>query len=304
MRAVRPGLTTAQAARPRSLPAGERLTTATVTADGRGYKRLPIKDPTLSVACAGVLVTRRHSSLRARAGMTRVLPETASTSVLGRRRAPRRLTSNPVGRCARLLLSGRQAHRLRSLRRGRIQQGLFVINIDGSRQHRITPAGLDHAGRNTATGRRGGTTSSSRASSAVSGRGSIWVIRADGSRLRKDRRQGASVRRQHRLPRAALVAGRQEVHLRRQLGHGKQHLHRQCGWQRPRASHARRPQRRPQLGRRLASRARMGRNLSSTLSTILRSARSAMPTRSSASAGTARPQHGWRRRGPWRRARA
>ena len=37
---------------PASLP-GDRLTTATVGADGRSYKPLPIEDPTLSVACAG-----------------------------------------------------------------------------------------------------------------------------------------------------------------------------------------------------------------------------------------------------------
>ena len=37
---------------PANLP-GDRLTTATVGADGRSYKLLPIEDPTLSVACAG-----------------------------------------------------------------------------------------------------------------------------------------------------------------------------------------------------------------------------------------------------------
>ena len=37
---------------PAGLP-GDRLTTATVGADARSYKRLPIEDPTLSVACAG-----------------------------------------------------------------------------------------------------------------------------------------------------------------------------------------------------------------------------------------------------------
>ena len=172
---------------PASLLPGERLTTATVTPDGRGYKRLPIKDPTLSVACAGgawspddtQLACESWDDSRPSRNGIYIRPSAGAG-------APRRLTFNPRGGDAPGSYSpdGKHIVFARFDENGN-SSGLFLINIDGSRQHRITPAGLIMQGGNTGDWSPRGNDIIFSRKFAVVGRGSIWVIRADGSRLRK-----------------------------------------------------------------------------------------------------------------------
>jgi TolB protein len=172
---------------PASLPPGERLTTATVSADGRGYKRLAIKDPTLSVACAGgawspddtKLACESWDDSRPSRNGIYIRPSAAGG-------APRRLTSNPSGGDLPGSYSpdGKQIVFARFDEDGN-SKGLFVINTDGSRSHRITPAGLIMQGGNTGDWSPRGNSIIFSRKFTVAGRGSIWVIRADGSQLRK-----------------------------------------------------------------------------------------------------------------------
>jgi Tol biopolymer transport system component len=171
---------------PASLP-GDRLTTATVRADGRSYNLLPIKDPTLSVACAGGAWSPDDTGLAceswddshpSRNGIY-VRPSAAGG-------APKRLTSNPGGGDLPGSYSpdGRRIVFARFDRNG-TSLGLFVIDADGSRLHRITPRGLIMQGGNTGDWSPTGNDIIFSRKRTADGRGSIWVIRADGSRLRQ-----------------------------------------------------------------------------------------------------------------------
>lgn len=172
---------------PASLPSGERLTTATVNADGRGYSRLPIKDPTLSVACAGGAWSPDDTQLAceswddSRPSRNGIYIRPASAAG-----APRRLTSNPGGGDLPGSYSpdGKQIVFARFDEDGN-GKGLFVVDTDGSRRHRITPAGVIMQGGNTGDWSPSGNSIIFSRKFTVGGRGSIWVIRADGSRLRK-----------------------------------------------------------------------------------------------------------------------
>ena len=146
---------------PASLP-GDRLTTATVGADGRSYKQLPIEDPTLSVACAGGAGRPTTPGWRAKAGTTRASHERHLYPLLLRRSSTKRLTASPGGGDLPGSYSPDGRHIVFARYKEETSIGLFVINTDGSRQHRITPHGIIMQGETLATGRRRGTTSSSR----------------------------------------------------------------------------------------------------------------------------------------------
>ena len=147
---------------PAGLP-GDRLTTATVGADGRSYKRLPIEDPTLSVACAGGAWSPDDTRLAceswddSRPSRNGIYIRSSSAGS-----SPKRLTSSPGGGDLPGSYSPDGRHIVFARYKGETSIGLFVINTDGSRQHRITPLGIVMQGETPATGRRRGTRSSSR----------------------------------------------------------------------------------------------------------------------------------------------
>ena len=166
---------------------GEQLTTAIVRADGQGYMRLQISDPTLSVACAGGAWSADDKQLAceswddavpARNGI--YIRSSANGSNL------ERLTSNPGGGD----LPGSYSPDGKRLVFSRFDKngnslGLFVINGDGSDVRRLTPAGTIMQGGNTGDwSPRGNEIVFSRKAS-VGGPGSIWIIRSDGTHLRR-----------------------------------------------------------------------------------------------------------------------
>ena len=169
---------------------GDRIGTATVAADGRSYTVLRIKDPTLSVA--GVAWSPDDTKLAceswddshpSRNGVYTLSSSDGS--------ALKRLTSNAGGSDLPGAYSpdGKRVVFSRFDKEGR-SLGLFVVNTDGSRQHRVTPAGVIMQEGNTGDwSPRGNDIVFSRKPSPT-GLGSIWVIRADGSHLRQVKVKG------------------------------------------------------------------------------------------------------------------
>ena len=173
---------------PAGLPGpGDRLSTATVGTDGRSYKLLPIKDPTLSVACAGGAWSPDDTQLAceswddSRPSRNGIYIRSSSAGS-----APKRLTSSPGGDDAPGSYSPDGQHIVfaRFNKQG-ASVGLFVINTDGSRQHRITPLGLIMQGGNTGDWSPKGNDIIFSRKATEAGRGSIWIVHVDGSHLRQ-----------------------------------------------------------------------------------------------------------------------
>jgi WD40-like Beta Propeller Repeat len=171
---------------PASLPA-DRLTTATVGAGGQSYKVLPIKDRTLSVACAGGAWSPDDTQLACESWddsrPSRNGIYIRSSSAGG---AAKRLTSSPGGGDLPGSYSpdGRHIVFARFDKNG-TSRGLFVINADGRREHRITPLGIIMQGGNTGDWSPKGNDIIFSRKAREAGPGSIWIIRADGSHLRQ-----------------------------------------------------------------------------------------------------------------------
>ena len=169
---------------PAGLP-GDRLTTATVGADGRSYKRLPIEDPTLSVACVGGAWSPDDTRLAceswddSRPSRNGIYIRSSSAGS-----SPKRLTSSPGGGDLPGSYSPDGRHIVFARYKGETSIGLFVINTDGSRQHRITPLGIVMQGGNTGDWSPKGNEIIFSRKATTGGPGSIWIIRADGSHLR------------------------------------------------------------------------------------------------------------------------
>ena len=163
----------------------DRLTTAIVGADGRGYKRLRINDPSLSVACAGGAWSPDDTKLACEswddADPSRNGIYTRSSSGGG---VVTRLTSNPGGGDLPGSYSpdGKAARLLRFDRNGN-SFGLFLVNADGRGLRRLTPVGVIMQGGNSGDWSPSGDKIIFSRKASPAARGAIWVIRADGSNL-------------------------------------------------------------------------------------------------------------------------
>jgi Tol biopolymer transport system component len=164
---------------------GDRIGTATVNADGTGYKLLRINDRTLNAGC--LLWSRNDRTLaceswdETRAGRNGIylLPSASGGT-------PKRLTSNRVGGNDLPGSYSPDGKRLVFTRfnKNEISLGLFIVNVNGTGLRRITPRGtIIQAGNSGDWSPTGNQILFSR--HATSSVGSIWVINADGSGLRE-----------------------------------------------------------------------------------------------------------------------
>ena len=163
--------------------AGDRLGTATLRADGTGYKVLRFADRTLSLGCSvwspndRILACEGWDERRAaRQGIYTLPSATGGT--------PKRLTRNPFGGTDLPGSYSPDGKRLVFARYDNDETGigLFVVNADGTGLRRITPPGrLLQIGN---TGDWSPTVNRFIYSRRVSVEpGSIWIINADGSGL-------------------------------------------------------------------------------------------------------------------------
>jgi Tol biopolymer transport system component len=163
--------------------AGDRIGTATIRADGTGYKVLRLSDRTLNVGCPvwsrndRILACEGWDETRAGRGGIYTLPSATGGT-------PKRLTRNPLGGSdlpGSYSPDGKRLVFARFDRNGN-GNGLFVVNANGTGLRRITPPGTILQGGNSGdwspTGNR--IIFSRRVSEAP---GSIWTINADGSGL-------------------------------------------------------------------------------------------------------------------------
>lgn len=169
-----------------------RIGTATVNADGSGYRELPINDPTLNVGCGGAWYPTDASlacqgwddSNPARNGIFTLSSADGSNLT--------RLTTNPLGGNDEIGAYSPDGNRVVFLRTDQNGDGvgLFVVNTNGTNLRQITPPGtLIQSGNDGDWSPQGNEIIFSRHVTADA-RGSIWVIHADGSGLREINVQG------------------------------------------------------------------------------------------------------------------
>lgn len=165
---------------------GERIGTATVNADGSGYKLLRINDRTLNAGC---LVWSRNDRMLAceswdekHAGRNGIylLPSASGGT-------PKRLTSNRVGGHDLPGSYSPDGKRLVFTRfnKDEISLGLFIVNVNGTGLRRITPRGTIIQGGNSGDWSPTGNQILFSRHATGSVPGSIWVINTDGSGLRE-----------------------------------------------------------------------------------------------------------------------
>ncbi len=165
---------------PAGLP-GDRIGTATINADGSGYKTLGYNNPTLSLGCT---VWSRNDRVLACEGFDEKRKGRNGIYLLPATGGPfKRLTKNLVGGSD---LPGAYSPDGRSLVFSRFNElengiGLFIVNADGTGLHRITPPrGMVIQAGNTGDWSPKNQIVFSRHANG-SPVGSIWVINADGS---------------------------------------------------------------------------------------------------------------------------
>jgi Tol biopolymer transport system component len=164
--------------------AGSRIGTAIINPDGTGYRPFPIGDPKLNVGCglwspdgARLACETWDDANSGRDGVYTI----SSTDGSGLAR----LTTNPVGGHD---LPGGYSPNGQQLVFARFDTsgagiGLFIVNTDGSGEHRLTPKSVFLQDGNTGDwSPRGNLIIFSRLGSQG---GSLWTIHADGTHLRE-----------------------------------------------------------------------------------------------------------------------
>jgi Tol biopolymer transport system component len=165
-----------------------RIGTATVDADGSGYRPLPLTDPTLNVACFDGIWSPNDTTLAcqswddsspSQAGIYTISSSDGSDLT--------RLTNAGVGGSDEPGSYSPDSKRIVFLRTDLNGNGLglFVIKTNGTDLHQITPPGtLIQSGNDGDWSPQGNEIIFSRHVTADA-RGSLWVIHADGSGLRE-----------------------------------------------------------------------------------------------------------------------
>jgi Tol biopolymer transport system component len=174
---------------PAGLP-GDRIGTATINADGTGYRILRYNDRTLSVGCFvwspndRVLACEGFDEKRKGRNGIYLMPAIGGT--------PKRLTTNLVGGSDLPGAYSPNGRRLVFSRFNALENapGLYIINVDGTGLQRITPGRMIIQGGNTGDWSPTGDQIVFSRHANGSAVGSIWIINADGSGLHEVKVQG------------------------------------------------------------------------------------------------------------------
>jgi Tol biopolymer transport system component len=165
---------------------GRRFGTATVHADGRGYKRLPISEARLNLGCGAWSPDDTRLACEGwndkKSSLNGIYTfSSANGSQL------KRVSSNPLGghdEPGSYSPSGKQ------LVFGRFDEfgdgvGLFIVNADGSGVHRLTPKGVMLQDGNTGDWSPTGDEIVFSQHASAAAFGSLWIIHADGAGMHK-----------------------------------------------------------------------------------------------------------------------
>jgi Tol biopolymer transport system component len=171
---------------------GKRIGTATVDANGRAFKRLPIRKANLNSGCGGAWSPNDRRLACESWNDNKPSLDGIYTFSSANGSDLKRVTSNPLGghdEPGSYSPSGKQ------LVFGRFDKygdgiGLFIVNANGSGLHRLTPKGVTLQDGNTGDWSPTGNEIVFSQHATASAPGSLWTIRADGTAMHQIKVKG------------------------------------------------------------------------------------------------------------------